>query len=279
MAIPAFIVLLIMFMFIHRAGFLQEEDFDFEGDVETQLEPYDYELEAEKELLRQEREVTTTEPTVPPIAEKPPTVEVLIKAGTPNIHQFEYDKEWMHQQEKRLRKITNRITNANDLPQLRIRLTPGLKPPNRRIVHIASNGDLLIASAALLYLYDDDDELAIIVGHELAHISLNHIAKKLKSQTERQKDAAAEDTIDEFLMLGQITYMTFDENEELKADLTGISYAKKAGLDIGRFEEVWIKLTLLELEGLDPRDHFGHYHSDYKERLTLIQQIVGDRKE
>ena len=99
-----------------------------------------------------------------------------------------------------------------------------------------------------------DADLAVIIGHELAHANLGHIRKQQQNALIGQVGGAV---IDGGLMLGGIytgwTFskhfkkagaMAYSVDFEREADYVGAYYAARAGYDISGAENVWRAMAL-----------------------------------
>jgi len=86
----------------------------------------------------------------------------------------------------------------------------------------APTGQISITRELLKYI-SSDDELAGVLGHELAHVLLNHRIKPENGVKFRYKGMLFEDK-------NAINYDTL-QNREIEADERGIALAKKAGFD------------------------------------------------
>jgi Zn-dependent protease with chaperone function len=107
---------------------------------------------------------------------------------------------------------------------------------------------IVIQSGFLRSLRTDAD-LATIVGHELAHVTMGHYKKRLINEAAGALGGALIDggfllggiytgrTFSDYL--GQAGRRVFSVSFELEADYVGAYYAARAGYDISGAEEVW----------------------------------------
>lgn len=99
-----------------------------------------------------------------------------------------------------------------------------------------------------------DDELAVIVGHELAHVNMGHYQKKLQNAV---LGALGGVLVDGGFALGtmntggtftrhffQAGAMAFSVGFEREADYVGAYYAARAGYDIAGTESVWSAMAM-----------------------------------
>lgn len=203
-----------------------------------------------------------------------------------DIQNFHYNDAWMKKQETRLKKITTRICRANNFEIPELEVHPGEQSQvfgkNLRIVNAATDGSRLLVTAAMMKLFEkNDDELAAVIGHELAHIHRNHISKRLwrnlpvailigviDAQSPAAGDAAS--------TLGSITLAEFDRDEEREADVYGLTYMKNAKFDYHKAPNAWRKMAILYPEGLEREVYFGDSHPFHPERLIRLRKAAKD---
>lgn len=97
----------------------------------------------------------------------------------------------------------------------------------------ATLGKILLSSG-MMELLRSDDELAMILGHELAHITQGHVARKamndaLLSIGSGLVSAVFPGTGVAIDAVGQLFLNHFNQEQELKADRVGLQYAADAG--------------------------------------------------
>lgn len=95
----------------------------------------------------------------------------------------------------------------------------------------------------------DDDELAVVLGHEVAHITARHGVERL--QAHQLQNVLLIGAIVSGGEAGRMAYfaatavsivmMGYSQEEELWADRQGVKYARKAGFD------PWAKVRVLEM--------------------------------
>jgi predicted Zn-dependent protease len=117
--------------------------------------------------------------------------------------------------------------------------------PNSVQIHLVKNneinafalpgGHILIHSALVQHL-ESPEELAGVLGHEVAHVQLNHISKKLAKEvgvslllSAAGGGSAAGEAIKE--ILSQLSSSAYDRGLEKEADLKSVEYLKNAGIN------------------------------------------------
>jgi hypothetical protein len=112
----------------------------------------------------------------------------------------------------------------------------------------------IVIYSSILRIARTDDQLAVIVGHELAHVNMGHYQKKLQNSLLGEFGGAL---VDGGFMLGGIytgrafaNYMgkvgarAFSVGFEREADYVGAYYAARAGYNVAGAEEVWAAMGL-----------------------------------
>lgn len=92
-------------------------------------------------------------------------------------------------------------------------------------INAYANGKAITVTAGMMNFAASDDELAMIIGHELAHNELGHIRKIITNYA---------------LSLGATRYARPFESE---ADYVGLYYAARAGFNIDNVEDIWRRLA------------------------------------
>ncbi len=106
----------------------------------------------------------------------------------------------------------------------------GLRLQSGSAINAYANGRTITVSAGMMDFVESDDELALIVGHELAHNTMGHIRKSVVN----------------FLLSGGATRYT--RPFESESDYVGMYYMVRAGFDPDGVEDVWRRLA-----EVDPR--------------------------
>lgn len=116
-------------------------------------------------------------------------------------------------------------------------------------VNAHTDGNKIVINSAIVELAKTDDQLAQVIGHELAHANLGHMDKQLTNKVLGWVGGAAIDIgilagglstggafSKEFMKAGALAYSV---NFEREADYVGAYYAARAGYDMNGVEEFW----------------------------------------
>lgn len=106
--------------------------------------------------------------------------------------------------------------------------------------------------------FANDDELAVIIGHELAHNTEGHITKIITSR------------------IAGLGTGRFSRVYESEADYVGLYYAERAGFDISKAPGIWRRIGLMSVRSMGE----GKSHPTTPERYVRLSAGIAeiDRK-
>ena len=117
----------------------------------------------------------------------------------------------------------------------------------------ATIGGYLYITTGLLDFVDSYDELAFIIGHEVAHEDRFHTQRKVTKLT-LSTDLGDMTRMEGFAEIASKINKTlappFDQIDEYEADKVGFELAKAAGYDVSRFADFFKKLERYEKQDL-----------------------------
>ena len=121
-------------------------------------------------------------------------------------------------------------------------------------INAFTTDDRIVVSSSILRAARTDAQLALVVGHELAHANLGHLNKRRANAVIGWIGGAAADA---GIMLGgmstygafsrpltQASARAFSVAFEREADYVGAYYAARAGYDLTGSEEIWRTFSL-----------------------------------
>lgn len=147
-----------------------------------------------------------------------------------------------------------------------------------------TDGKRFTASYGVLNLIRDDDELAIVLGHELAHLLRNHNAKEFGGMT---MGSVVPPAVSRMMGLGPLfgpfvsavlgafagaLRAGFSRDLEREADYIGLYIAHIAGYDVGKAPDFWERVAIE-----NPESWVADYwatHPSASERLVRIKKTV-----
>jgi hypothetical protein len=150
-----------------------------------------------------------------------------------------------------------------------------------------TDGKRIVVHSGMLRVAQTDDELAAVVGHELAHVTMGHLKKEAQNRVAGSIGGALVDigfaalgvnTGGAFTRgLGNAGAMAHYTNFEREADYVGAYYAARAGYDLSASERIW---RAVALENPNQLVYSGR-HPTSPERFLLIQKTaeeIADKK-
>jgi hypothetical protein len=143
-------------------------------------------------------------------------------------------------------------------------------------VNARSDGRRVIVARGLVDLLQDDAELALLVGHELAHNVRNHHAAKLLNATAGAAAGLALDVAaavfgaspGERSKLGASSRAAaFSQDLEREADYVGLYFVALAGFDANRAAKAWRRMAAANPRAIDE----GGTHPTTAERFVALE--------
>jgi hypothetical protein len=139
-------------------------------------------------------------------------------------------------------------------------------------INAAADGRTIIVNRGLLRFVRSDEELALILGHELAHNAMRHIESM---QTNAMMGTIGGAVLDVLAAAGGVNTggafadaggdlgrMMFSQQFESEADYVGLYFTARAGFDISSAEQFWRRMA-----AENPRSiRFAYTHPNTAER-------------
>lgn len=186
------------------------------------------------------------------------------------------------QAEIMIAQIVSRLLAAADQPNAQFQITILDSP---EVNAFALPGGYIYVTRGILALASDSSELAAVLAHEIAHVTLRHA----RARTDRSRTTAIVDRVITSIFGGdpdsserQVSMAAFSQNQELEADAEGIKIAGKAGFDphaAARFLGVMSRFATFSA-GSETGDDFLSSHPSTPDRiqkaLTTSQRLFGD---
>ena len=174
------------------------------------------------------------------------------------------------------------------------RLVPSYIDPNALRVRVVENGEWNAAAMGngAIWVYSglidatSDNELAIVLGHELAHYTHEHSRRKIKRQMWGQLAAAGtegalstmnNDAAREMVGLAAALSLSawttgYSRQTEDQADRVGLRYAYEAGYDVSVGPSLWARFREKYGELDRVTSFFRATHSRPSDRIRNIEQ-------
>lgn len=225
-------------------------------------------------------------------------VEEDIKLGQDYMKQTVTEMEKMgvpinadSRQVAKLRKITRDIAAVSHKPDLPFEVTLF----HTGIVNAAAapGGQMMVFEG--LYtgkdaLVNDDDELAAVIGHEIAHVTCRHTTERLTSQmpvnmlllaaaiyAEVKEDEDVASAVDAaFFLYHGVWVPRYSREDELEADAVGLLYMAKAGYDPRAALRIWERGMKKETVPSWLNALAGGSHPTDRQRYEAMQRQLSD---
>jgi membrane-associated protease RseP (regulator of RpoE activity) len=133
-------------------------------------------------------------------------------------------------------------------------------------VNAYADGDDVFVYRGLLRFVESDDELAAVIGHELAHNTMGHVQKSVANRNtgiagglliDLALAAGGVDTQGAFAKAGgQIGGQAYSQEFETEADYVGMYYLARAGHSMDNVEGFWRRMAAENPEAIK----FGYSH-------------------
>lgn len=141
-------------------------------------------------------------------------------------------------------------------------------------INAAADGRKIYIQSGMMRFVESDDELAIVVGHEIAHNMLNHVQKKMGSQLlGALLDAAIAsqgvNTGGAFQKAGALAY---SQEYESEADYMGVYLAARAGFDATVAPLFWRRMAIEHPGNIASR--FNSTHPSTAERSVALRNAL-----
>lgn len=140
-------------------------------------------------------------------------------------------------------------------------------------VNAFADGSAVYINSGLLRFVESDDELALVIGHELAHNLLGHREKKTANALLGAViDVAilASTGVDSQGTFANAGAGTFSQGFEAEADYAGIYLARAGGFDITQAANFWRRMGMEHESGLIKK--FNSTHPSTPERYIALDK-------
>ena len=131
-------------------------------------------------------------------------------------------------------------------------------------INAAADGASIAITTGLFDLTKSDDELALILGHELAHNTLGHL------NADGQPASRVGKLMDAMLKTAMLQQaVAFSPAKEKEADYVGLYFMARAGFDVSAAESMWTRLNRLSNGAT-----LAKTHPSGPERLAALKQAI-----
>lgn len=194
---------------------------------------------------------------------------------------------WQKKQEQRILEIAARLIGAAETVEpLKFhfagRVLDGWTRIDADAVNAWTDGEAVWVSRGMMRFLKSDDELALVLAHEMAHAYRGHIPYL---RAKHIIEAAVGVVLDMFapgsgraaVILMDTAAKKFDRDQEREADLHGLIWAHKAGYDVSVGRELWRRMAIEIPESIE--SGFLSSHPSSAERFLSLQRLAAMLKE
>jgi len=154
------------------------------------------------------------------------------------------------------------------------------KLENSKDINAYADGQRIVVSTGMMQFAKEDTELAVVLGHELAHNLLRHVKKKQRNTIlgaitglalEGAAAAAGVDTGGQLAKAGmQYGSQSYSPEFEKEADYVGLYVTARAGYDIHNAPQFWRKMSIQFPQSI----YVKSTHPSNAERYVLLEKTV-----
>lgn len=176
-------------------------------------------------------QVTAAVPAAAPkVAPPPPSAVSQEQARIAAAYGGVYDKFAL---ESHLNRIAARLAAASERPDLTYKVTLLNSPMINAFA--LPNGNLYV-TRGLLAVANDSSEVAAVLAHEMAHVTLRHASQRADEERKallvsRVRSDVLQDSQQVALAKGKLSLASFSRGQELEADRIGVQNLARAGFD------------------------------------------------
>jgi len=139
-----------------------------------------------------------------------------------------------------------------------------------------ADGTAIYVTKGMMRFTENDDELALIIGHELAHNTMNHISAKTQNFWLGSifDILAAGYGIDTQGTFGKIGANAYSQEFESEADYVGLYYVAKAGYDISEAPTFWRRIAIEHPGSI--KGSYSSTHPSTSERFVNLEHTADE---
>ena len=143
-------------------------------------------------------------------------------------------------------------------------------------VNAFTDGRRVVITAGMMRFIESDDDLALIVGHELAHITRSHIEAQQGNMLIGALIGAVAGGlagVDMTQTGADIGAMAFSQDFEAEADYVGVYHAARAGYNVEKAADLWRRMARIHPQGINL---LGSTHPSTAKRFLAIQAAADE---
>jgi predicted Zn-dependent protease len=151
----------------------------------------------------------------------------------------------------------------------------------------ATPGGIVFVNEGLLRAAENMDELANVLGHETAHLTLGHLTAREKTSNATTTvgklgqwlspyapNKMSQNALDVASLSARYTFLNYSRQQEFAADQAGAVIAAKAGYN--PWGTVWFFNEAERIEGDAGFEQYVQQHPSIKDRIARVEQYFAD---
>jgi hypothetical protein len=144
-------------------------------------------------------------------------------------------------------------------------------------INAFADGKQVVVMRGMLRFIRDDLELAVVVGHELAHNTMKHIEKQTGNVLlgTLLDILAASRGVDTQGVFGNLGGLVYSKEFEAEADYVGLYFTARAGYEVDKAPNFWRRMASASPGAIRQRG-FGASHPSTPERFLALEKIVAE---
>lgn len=160
---------------------------------------------------------------------------------------------------------------------------------DRPEINAGAGPDLILVTYGMMNFVKSDDEIAVVLAHELAHITKGHISKISGVQVLTGVAAIGVGVLSEYISpgsganivraasgIGEVFNRSYSRDLEREADYFGLKYVKLAGYDYETATQVWERFAIEVPKSMV--QSYLNTHPTSPERMVRLQKIIEELK-
>ena len=196
-------------------------------------------------------------------------------------------KAWQKKQQERIEEVASRLLEATDTQSvIRFVFAASSEQTGARVNLDAANawtdGGTVWVTRGMIRFLKNDDELAAVLGHEIAHALRGHMrylwAQNILGMAVTVPAGIYGGQIggEAAARMVQLATAKFDRDREREADLYGLMWVHRAGFNVDEGKEVFRRIAI-EMPGSTERG-FLSTHPTAPERFLALDKIAATLK-
>jgi predicted Zn-dependent protease len=194
---------------------------------------------------------------------------------------------WQKKHEQKILEIAARLIRAAEKVEplkfhFAARSMDGWTRIDADAVNAWTDGESVWITRGMMRFLKSDDELALVLAHEMAHAYRGHFPYLRAKQILETALGVAADIFRPgsgraAVILADAATKKFDRDQEREADLYGLIWAHKAGFDVSAAKELWRRMAIEMPESVELG--FLSSHPSSAERFLSIERVADTLKE